>query len=258
MLEDGDKIRKEENLSDIVFSDAEKSEKTKKFMFSGIIIAVVVVIIFAITTTFTTEDEVVHSNDSMEFLNDQDPFFMDSPADAIEPLTNEANSEDEPALQEDNYFSKDSILESDETVAEESQPTSVEATSLAPKSSLAPTETTGTSILNSSDNSEPTPLVQQTLPVDRTPIEKSQPTTGERSYYIQTGTFFKLQPNKKFLQGIEALGLSYSIDMYVKDGQEIRRVLVGPFEDKESAKKALTTVKEKIAKDAYILKTRMH
>lgn len=273
---ENEKIGKEDNLTDIVFNEQDKSEKTKRFMFIAIIVAVLAVIIIVIATSFSSKDEVSHTAENLDFLEDRDPFFMDSPADAMEP-SNDVVRKDE--FQENDKFTKDYLFD-DEKSGETASKDETPSTNVQPKSSLQPTSSLspagnressifpasnsqaseqGESLFQDSQEvSSPEPLVQQTAPVDRTPPTNNSSLTSERKYYIQTGTFFKLHPNEKFLKSIEKLGFTPLVDMYLKDGQEIRRVLVGPFESRGDASESLQTIRESLVKDAYILRTRLH
>ena len=247
-----DNIDKEENLSDIVFSDAEKSDKTKKFMFGGIIAGVVLIIVFVLATSFSSEpkDEDMTSSRDIDFLEDDDSFFMDSPIG----MMNESDDLIDDELKEDTAFSKESLLNSSEDFQENSYVSSIQPATLSPMEHTTKIEDRRVSTsLMSEENEIPT---VQTI---RTEEVKSKPTNFvKRELYIQTGTFFKYAPNKKFLKSISDLGFKYYIDTYTKNSQNITRVLVGPFEKIIDGNKALILVKEKIVKDAYILKTRLH
>ena len=70
-------------------------------------------------------------------------------------------------------------------------------------------------------------------------------------YYIQVAAVTKGEPSKKFLDLITKNGFKYTImDVDIK-GMKVRRVLVGPFTEKE-IKKVLPIVKKKISSSAFI------
>ena len=252
-------IEKEENLSDIVVSDEDKSDKTKKFMFGATIIVVVVIIIFVIAASFSSEsaDDKMQNSINLDFLEDgDDPFFMDSPVDSIDQQSNEVEN-----LQEDDIFSKESLLnESNSNSQENIYNSNIRPVTLSPIESETVSQTSSSTSLMSKENEAP--VVQTITPEKIEPLETVKQVVTEsghmRELYIQTGTFFKYKPNKKFLKGLEDLGLSYSIDIYTKNSVEITRVLVGPFKTKSDANEALLSIREKVVKDAYILKTRLH
>ncbi len=110
-------------------------------------------------------------------------------------------------------------------------------------------------------------VLSQTAPVvekkEESPVKKLIKETAEpkgevssvpSGYYIQVGSFAKFTPNKKFLTTIKENGYEYHILKTELNGKNIQRVLIGPFKDRDSAKKANVKVKEDINKDAFIKK----
>ena len=236
----------EDSLNDIIFKDEDKSSKTKKFLFTAIIVIVIAVVVVVIATSFSPKDEVTQNSENLDvFEDDQDPFFMDSPADVIEPSIEK----------EERVFNKDKLLEE----ANDSSNDSLQSEQST--SSETEQQQGGESLFQGNPTQEVSlsePVVQQTAPIDRTPSVDKTELTSERKYYIQTGTFLKAHPNDKFLKKIEQLGFTPLVDMYIHNGQEIRRVLIGPFETRGDASETLQTIKESLVKDAYLLKTRLH
>ncbi len=216
-LEQGD-------ISDIVFKDETKSLKARKFLFFFIVVAVLAIVIFVVVSSFSSKEE-DNSNLNLEVYNEQDPFFMDSPADIMEPLDKRTEEQ----------FSKDKLLEKENS-------NQIHETSK------------GESIFQSAPSSDEVAL--QPAPIHNQEVDK-QNLIQERKYYIQAGTFLKAHPNEKFLKEIENLGYTPIVDMYIKDGKEIRRVLIGPFDTRGDASEPLQKVRG-LVKDAYILKTRLH
>lgn len=82
-------------------------------------------------------------------------------------------------------------------------------------------------------------------------IEKEKitpPQSSAGNYYIQVGSFTQM-PSSRYLEKVKALDLRYSIrhtDTY--------RVLIGSYEDKSSASKALKKVQHSLNKSAFIVK----
>jgi hypothetical protein len=254
---------REDNLSDIVFNDNEKSDKTKKIIFLAIILAVLGLVIYVLATSFSAEEENLVSSGENPFVEDNDPFFMDTPADTLSNGnsfgTDNGNDFVAENGEKDDIFSKEALLNSDET-AEEPTVSSIKPAVIQPNFSNEEEKNFDSSVKETSLMSSPENENSsfQTNNVDTLVKEANRALTKDRQYYIQTGTFFKLSPNKKFLTEIENLGLSYHLDVYVKDSQNITRVLVGPFDTKSGANEALLTVREKLVKDAYVLRTRLH
>ena len=72
----------EENLSDIVFSDPEKGKSTKKIVVGGAVITILAIIgINVVSTSSPENDEIKSIKNSTKA--EEDPFFNDSPADAL-------------------------------------------------------------------------------------------------------------------------------------------------------------------------------
>ena len=79
--------------------------------------------------------------------------------------------------------------------------------------------------------------------------------TSEAMYYIQVGTF-KQDPSSRLLSIIKSSGYKYVVGEYKKTGT--KRVLIGPYDNTSNAKKDLSTIKIRIADDAYITKTKVN
>ncbi len=79
-------------------------------------------------------------------------------------------------------------------------------------------------------------------------------TIAKGEYYIQVGAFYKFSPDKKFLDKIQKNGYDYIIKTVIKSGSEVKKVLIGPFETRTKAKKALSNIKKTIKKDAFIVR----
>ncbi len=79
------------------------------------------------------------------------------------------------------------------------------------------------------------------------------PTPAPQSgrYYIQVGSF-KLSPSKQFLSIIQKSGFRYTITSPNPSG--IKRLLIGPYPSKASANAALSRVKDRINKGAFVIK----
>jgi len=81
------------------------------------------------------------------------------------------------------------------------------------------------------------------------------------NYYIQVAALLKnAKPNKKFLSLIKKEGFNYKTyhTYIVKNGEKIKvtKILIGPFETKKEAKKALKKVKASISQTAFIFKVK--
>jgi cell division septation protein DedD len=74
-----------------------------------------------------------------------------------------------------------------------------------------------------------------------------------KNYYIQVAAVTRGEPSKRFLKLIRKSGFKYKIMTFKIKGKNIKRVLVGPFTEKE-ARKELSKVKAKITASAFIKK----
>jgi hypothetical protein len=234
----------EESLSDIASFDSENEngEKTKKILFVAIIAAVILVILFVVISSFTSEDE-ISDNIATEFIeDDSEPFFMDSPADGLEPIEEEVD--EEVVLEED---SNDGFIEPIDSV----EPVEIveDGNDIVVEEELPSLPTIPDPMLPA-----PTPSLENTPTV-----EHPRALVEIKRHYIQTGTFLKNQPNEKYLQKIKDLGFDYYIDTYItSSGKEITRVLVGPFATLEEGESSLQKVKDGIEESSFLITTRLH
>ncbi|MFT7879674.1 MAG: SPOR domain-containing protein [Sulfurimonas sp.] len=95
--------------------------------------------------------------------------------------------------------------------------------------------------------------VQKQKPANVITRPQQTPTkyTPRGNYYIQVGAF-KKTPSKRFLKRIARSGFTYKITQRSPRG--LKKLLIGPYSDKNSAKRALIRVKDLINKRAFLLK----
>lgn len=114
--------------------------------------------------------------------------------------------------------------------------------------------------INEKPRRTPAPIVEEAINIPEA-IEEEPSTTKEvvdvknvqSGYYIQIGAFKNVQD--KYLQDIEKKGFSYRLRVINKsDGSSITKVLIGPYDNRGSAKEDLVKVKESVAKGAYLTK----
>ena len=82
-------------------------------------------------------------------------------------------------------------------------------------------------------------------------MPKSKPITHNK-YYIQVAAVIRKEPSKKFLELIRTNGFEYTIVEVNVKGNQVKRVLVGPYNGYSEAKKALAQVKKTISSSAFI------
>jgi DedD protein len=102
--------------------------------------------------------------------------------------------------------------------------------------------------------SVPTPTIVKTQkkpavkPVS-VPVEPSS--TTSQGYYIQVGSFTKT-PSSRFLSIIKNSGFDYKITPKAANGT--KKLLIGPYKNRASADAALIRVKDRINKNAFVVK----
>jgi cell division protein FtsN len=94
------------------------------------------------------------------------------------------------------------------------------------------------------------PRTKPANPITR-PHSKSSGGIQSGGYYIQVGAFSTV-PSKRFLERISQNGFTYTITD--KNPRGLRKLLIGPYQDRSSAERALVKVKDRINKNAFLLK----
>lgn len=94
--------------------------------------------------------------------------------------------------------------------------------------------------------SEPAPAVKpEPRPTPRPAVEASR-------VYVQVGSFSRYKPAPEFIARIEKAGYTYTYDRVAVNGKIINKLLIGPFADRNDAKKALTDIRKKVESGAFI------
>lgn len=88
------------------------------------------------------------------------------------------------------------------------------------------------------------------------PISEHKTTTSTTAsgHYIQIGSFSKIEPNKKLLDSITNLGYKYKFHQVTINSKTVNKVLVGPFNSEDEARKALKNVKASVEAGAFLIK----
>lgn len=110
--------------------------------------------------------------------------------------------------------------------------------------------------------------IEQPLPaVIQDKIEKAQPVAKKpepvvepvapkavvaNNYYIQVGSFSIFKPDPNFLKRITSNGFSYATKKVSINGKSITKLFIGPYEDENSARKALKAVRDTIEAKAFL------
>jgi len=97
--------------------------------------------------------------------------------------------------------------------------------------------------------SKPEPKMVQSYDNTLWSIKTKQPKASlSQKYYVQVGSFDH-EPNKQYLRNIEYLNLPYRVQHSNK-----HKVLVGPYNNEERARKALLSVRTHINRGAFVVK----
>jgi len=101
----------------------------------------------------------------------------------------------------------------------------------------------------------PKPVVQTVKkpvkkPVAAKPVPKPK-TVSTKRYYVQVGSF-KTQPSARFISVIRNNGFKYKITKRTADGT--KKLLIGPYKDRTSVNRALSQVRDRINKSAFVVK----
>ncbi|HEY9189656.1 MAG TPA: SPOR domain-containing protein [Sulfurovum sp.] len=92
-----------------------------------------------------------------------------------------------------------------------------------------------------------TPAPARQKPAAAKPVPAA---VSAKRYYIQVGAF-KKQPSKQFLAIIKNNGLNYH--MTAPNANNLKHLLVGPYNDQASANRALVLVRDRVMKRAFIV-----
>ncbi len=98
------------------------------------------------------------------------------------------------------------------------------------------------------------PIVNHEVPkpektvADPKPIPKP---VADNTYYIQVGSFTQ-DPSTRFLSIIKNSGFDYTISKSTPQG--VKKLLIGPYPDRAAVDSALTQVRDRINKSAFVVK----
>ncbi len=78
------------------------------------------------------------------------------------------------------------------------------------------------------------------------------PISSLSGYFIQVGATSKSFPDKRFLNKIKSSGYDYIVHKVTIKGQDIKKVLIGPYSSRSEARGDLGAIQSKINPSAYI------
>jgi len=96
--------------------------------------------------------------------------------------------------------------------------------------------------------------IKKVAPPKEAVAQTKTPSTTPAGYYVQVGSFSKIQPSKQFLDSITKLGYGYTFHKVSDNVTPVNKVLVGPFENETEARKALKSVRISVEPAAFLTK----
>jgi cell division septation protein DedD len=91
--------------------------------------------------------------------------------------------------------------------------------------------------------------------VIKAPMQEIEPTSKMGAFYVQVGSFAG-KPKNSLLGKIRSNGFKYKIIKFPKAGRSVSKLLIGPYETRNSAIKVLPKVKREIQQSAFIAEIR--
>jgi DedD protein len=219
-------------LNDIILNQGNNGNGSKKILLAVASLAIILIIIIVIMNSIQSDNahqlpEPVLPKEpqiAVKKIIEEDPLFQ--PVEVIEePSGNDNLDKIAQKLKEESLKEEPSdtvIIPSDEVVVVEE-----------PKPVTKPKK----------------PEVQKTLVAPKPKVSFSKEAIKGK-HYVQVGSFSQYEPNKRFLSSITQNGYSYA---YHKT-QGITKVLIGPFDTKADAQKALLGIRKSVEKGAFIVK----
>ncbi|WP_299492514.1 SPOR domain-containing protein [uncultured Shewanella sp.] len=116
---------------------------------------------------------------------------------------------------------------------------------------------TTTKVNDKKKGNKPTPISPSTKkasPLSIAPISQNklnQPPADQSGWYIQVGVFAKQSSINNAIKKIKNSGFDYIVFPDMIREQTVSRILVGPYQSLESAKKDIKQVQFEIEKNAY-------
>ncbi len=241
-------------LNDIILNQGDGGNGSKKILLAVASLAIILIIIVVIMNSLQTnsidnlpkpvlpkEPEIVTKK-----LIDEDPLFQ--PIEVVEERSSEENIQQIAKKLKEESAQKDEVVH--EALVEE-------------EAVVIETRTPQPKVVAPVAEVKPKKVIQQVAEKKPVVQKKTAPTKPKASYtkhvvhgkhYIQVGSFAQYAPNKKFLRKITGNGYSYTYYKVTVNGKPLNKVIIGPFNSKAEARKALSTIRKRIEKGAFIVK----
>ncbi len=244
-------MEEKNELNDIILNKANSNGGNKKLLLAVAMLALILIIVVVIMNSLKSENtqnlpQAVLPPEPIAKQNevaDKDPLF--EPVEVIEEnvAANDDLTQIAQKLKEESNTPDDQIVEEDVVV--------VEPKALTPPA--APKPAASPEPVKTVQKTEPKPVVQTpaSKPVAQKPTSNS---ISRGAYYIQVGSFSRLEPSKTFLNNIESNGYTYTYHTVKRNGQDINKVLIGPFNSESEGRQALIKIRKTIESGAFMLR----
>jgi len=265
------------NLDDLIIPNSEQKSSKAKSILTIIALLIIVLIVAIILTSVVLDDKTDNQN-----LPEENETEMVSPELTLanagkvkepkaEPKLNEIIEEElnKPVKSKKapvTLDSKPAAVAKTEVPAPVAPEPEVEKTPVAEPSSEP--ETKNVAIDNNYEQ-KPEPIEEPEAPkvetpkakmpkavapvVTKKPVKRTAPKTVSNAYYIQVGAY-RESPSKQMLRSIRNSGFHYTIT--APNAKGTKKLLIGPYSDREAANVALVRVKDRINKSAFVTKKR--
>jgi len=116
-------------------------------------------------------------------------------------------------------------------------------------------------VLQNKDIPKPTPPTKSAKPAKAKTQTVAKPkaklqNSAQKGTYIQVGAFAKLKPDTKLIKKITSKGYSYIIFDTKINGRNLKKLLIGPYKNRTTAKKDLPSIKSAINKGAFLIRVK--
>ncbi len=223
-------MEEKNELGDIILNKGNKEGGSKKVILAAATLGIILIVVVLLMNTLSSDNQnnlpqnalpPKPAKESVQAdVQKEEPLFED-----VEVIDEKGDSEDEKLEKIAKELKEQSITE--EPVVEEVASSKSEV-----------------------KHTQPKPAVKKVAPIKTTP-KKS---TLKGHYYVQVGSFSKYKPNKKFLASIKKEGYSYTFHKATVHGRSVTKVLVGPFRSEREARNALSKIRKRIEKGAFLTK----
>jgi DedD protein len=237
-------MEEKNELNDIILNKSTHNGNNKKLLLAVATLALILIIVVVIMNSLKSEGtdnlpqavlppEPMTQNDTLQ----NDPLF--EPVEVIE----EEVPDNDRLNQIAQKLKEESLQEDASEVIEEEEVVVVEPQALTPPPAAV--------------KKVPTVVVKPTVVTTPKPQAKKNtpPSVVQKDlFYIQVGSFSKFAPSSAFLKKIEKQGYSYTFHKVQRNAKTINKVLVGPFNNENEARRALQQIRKTIESGAFLTK----